>query len=65
MSANSTLSGNKIFLAVQRVTLPKYGFQGDQPGVVHMMKALGPFNSNEEIGRQGLMLNGLLSGNVD
>lgn len=38
----------QLFLTVQSKVLPKYGFEGSQPGVLKMMGAMGPFVGEKE-----------------
>lgn len=37
----------ELFLTVQSKVLPKYGFEGSQTGVMHMVRAFGPHQSAE------------------
>jgi len=49
----------ELFLTVQSVVLPRYGFEGSQTGVMHMMRAFGPHQSQEVAWNNG-QLNMLL-----
>lgn len=52
----------KLFLTVQKVVLPKWGFAGSPKGVFEMMKAVtqDKFNENPQVQRHGWRLNQLL-----
>jgi len=54
-----TAERQKLFLTVQSVVLPKYGFEGSPKGVLDMMNAFTAF-TDEEFQRNGLVLNHLL-----
>merc|ERR1711920_566058 len=49
-----------LLLEVQSVVLPKFGFQGSQLGVMHMMKAMEPHNSDPEFAIKGMEINALI-----
>jgi len=49
-----------LFLTVQKVVLPKYGFDGNPKGVYDMMQAFNAFSYNQEFNMQGGYLNALL-----
>lgn len=49
-----------LFLTVQGVVLPKYGFEASQNGIVDMLTAAAKFNSNEEYADNRDKLNRLL-----
>jgi len=50
----------ELFLSVQSVVLPKYGFEGTAGGVYRMMGAMGPFVADPEVLRLAGDINSLL-----
>jgi len=42
-----TKKRNELFLTVQSVVLPRYGFEGSSAGVMHMMQAFGRHQTGE------------------
>jgi len=50
---------NELFMSVQGYVLPKYGFEGNQAGVMHMMRAFGP-HQTPEVGWNSDQMNMLL-----
>mmetsp|Transcript_8605 Transcript_8605/g.19187 ORF Transcript_8605/g.19187 Transcript_8605/m.19187 type:complete len:990 (+) Transcript_8605:165-3134(+) len=48
---------NKLFLTVQKVILPKYGFRGDPKGVWDMMNAFEPYMQDPTFGHYGYEIN--------
>ncbi|CAE8603444.1 unnamed protein product [Polarella glacialis] len=51
---------NDLFLTVQSLVLPKYGFEGNSKGVVQMMSAYGPHGQCQEVAWNNEQLNQLL-----
>eukprot|EP00933_Yihiella_yeosuensis_P072364 TRINITY_DN80745_c0_g1_i1.p1 TRINITY_DN80745_c0_g1~~TRINITY_DN80745_c0_g1_i1.p1 ORF type:complete len:410 (+),score=93.43 TRINITY_DN80745_c0_g1_i1:49-1278(+) len=51
---------NELFLSVQSVVLPRYGFEGSQKGVMQMMAAFGPLSATPEVAWNNDQLNKLL-----
>ncbi|CAK9027136.1 Uncharacterized protein SCF082_LOCUS17781 [Durusdinium trenchii] len=51
---------NELFLTVQSIVLPRYGFEGSPKGVVQMMKAFAPHGHMPEVGWNNDQLNKLL-----
>jgi len=47
----------QLFLSVQSVVLPKYGFEGTQKGVVLMLNAFQPFMGNADFLKQAYLIN--------
>lgn len=50
----------EVFLSVQSMIIPKYGFEGTAAGVLSMMGAMGPFISDPEVIQLGRDINKLL-----
>lgn len=67
MEAHPSRSGRQftqerqaLFLTVQKDVLPKYGFEGSQKGILEMMSAFGPHNSDPEVIRMASQIDDLL-----
>lgn len=55
-----TQERQNLFLTVQRIVLPKYGFEGTLPGVYQMMGAMGPFLKDPEFTKLANDINELI-----
>eukprot|EP00931_Biecheleriopsis_adriatica_P048613 TRINITY_DN28104_c0_g1_i2.p1 TRINITY_DN28104_c0_g1~~TRINITY_DN28104_c0_g1_i2.p1 ORF type:complete len:100 (-),score=21.85 TRINITY_DN28104_c0_g1_i2:47-346(-) len=51
---------NDLFLTVQSLVLPRYGFEGTPKGVMQMMSAYAPHSQSPEVGWNNDQLNKLL-----
>jgi len=59
-SARHAGQRQKLFLEVQKLVLPKYGFDGNFKGVMDMMSAVQQFNSDEEFAYKSYLVNELV-----